>query len=331
METSTKNTVSPPHSTAKATEDPLRLREVITIESYHILQDKLRIYIIVTLSLLWLSAQLRRYVARDLNAGCWYGWDALALPAVAFLCRQKQLAIACIFTSAYFVWTRLPGSPFNDLHLPSFTTFLETSSSQHSDGTANHVAANTTDIQEDTPACLVCWSTDPKPLTLPCTHPICRECLYTMHAAHQTHCPLCRLPLFHANSSLRCLAHKAAVTALAARLTATALYHLLQLWHGQYRAVAKAAVTYFPQLYCFRTLHIVILTQGVEWWRFGLFDYLLPLPVPEGRVWKSVWPAVGFAVLFSMGVVGTLGKIGRLDLVVWRVVRPGGFEGFFAG
>ena len=144
METSTRTSAA--GNTAEAIQ---RLREIVAVETSHIIQDKLRLYIIAALSLLWLSAQLQRYIARNPNAGCWYGWDALALPAVAFLCQQKQLAIACIFTSAYFVWTRLPGSPFNDLHLPSFTTFLETTSSQHADGTANHVAANTTDIPEN--------------------------------------------------------------------------------------------------------------------------------------------------------------------------------------
>lgn len=53
--------------------------------------------------------------------------------------------------------------------------------------------------------------------------------------------------------------------------------------------------------------------------------------MPEGRFWRSVWPAVGFAVFFSKGVVGTLGKVGRLNLVVWRVVHPRGLEGLLAG
>jgi hypothetical protein len=91
METSTRSTASTAHSTAEAVKDPLGLR---------IIQDKLRLYIIAALLFLWLSAQLRRYIARNPDAGCWYGWDALALAAMAFFSQQNQYAIACVFTAA---------------------------------------------------------------------------------------------------------------------------------------------------------------------------------------------------------------------------------------
>lgn len=80
-------------------------------------------------------------------------------------------------------------------------------------------------------------------------------------------------------------------------------------------------VTYLPQFYCFRVLQIVIQTQGVEWWQFGMFDYLMPLPMPDGRFWRSVWPPVIFTLLFSVGVSGGLRNVERLDLMVERVVH----------
>jgi hypothetical protein len=319
METLTRNTPFAARSTAESAKDQSHPREITTIESFHIIQDRLRLHIITALSLLWLSAQLQRYIARNPNAGCWYGWDALALAAVAFFVQQKQHAIACVFTSAYFVWTRLPGSPFNDLHLPSFNTFLETTSKQRADDIADRRGDRA--ALEDAPVCLVCWSSDEKPLSLPCSHFMCRECLSTMKDRRQTCCPLCRRPLFHNNDGLRCAVHKAVVAALAARLTTSGIYLLLQLWHGQYWDVAQSAVTYLPQFYCFRVLHIVLQTQDVEWWQFGVFDYLMPLPVPDGRVWRSVWPPVIFTLCFSVGVSGGLRNIENLDLIVERVVH----------
>jgi len=316
METSTRTTTSVARSTAEAIQDPFRLRAIAAVETSHIIQDKLRLCIIAALSLLWLSAQLQRYIARNPNAGCWYGWDALALVAVTVFSQRNQYAVACVFTSAYFVWTRLPGSPFNDLHLPSFSTFLKTNSGQHADGIGAAKA-----VREDAPACLVCWSSDERPVALPCDHFMCRECLSTMKGRRQTCCPLCRRPLFHNNDGLRCAVHKAVVAALAARLTASGICLFLQLWHGQYWEVAQSTVTYLPQFYCFRVLQIVIQTQGVEWWQFGIFDYLMPLPVPDGRFWRSVWPPVIFTFLFSVGVSGGLRNIKNLDLIVERTVH----------
>ena len=323
METST-TTASAARSTAEAVEDTFRLREIAAVETS---------YIIAALSLLWLSAQLRRYIARNPNAGCWYGWDALTLAAVAFFVQQKQHAIACVFTSAYFVWTRLPGSPLNDLHLPSFNTFLETTSEHRTDDIADREGDRA--ALEDAPVCLVCWSSDEKPLSLPCSHSMCRECFSTMKDRRQTCCPLCRRPLcrrplFHNNDGLRCAVHKAVVAALAARLATSGMYLFLQLWHGQYWDVAQSAVTYLPQFYCFRVLHIVLQTQGVEWLQFGVFDYLMPLPVLDGRVWRSVWPPVIFTLCFSVGVSSGLRNIESLDLIVERVVRQEPFTQLYA-
>jgi hypothetical protein len=59
----------------------------------------------------------------------------------------------------------------------------------------------------------------------------------------------------------------------------------------------------------------------LPWWQFGMFDYLMPLPVPDGRFWRSVWPPVIFTLLFSVGVSGGLRNIEKLDLVVERVVH----------
>lgn len=333
METSTRTIASAAHSTAKATRDSFRLLEVTSVETSHIIHDKLRFYIIASISLLWLSAQLRRYIARDLNSGCWYGWDALAIVAVTLLYEQKQHAMSCVFTAAYFVWTRLPGSPFNELHLPSFDVFLERTTSEHParnnaghDGSAN----DTDNIQEHAPECLVCWSSENRPLTLPCNHSMCRGCLSILKDRQQSCCPLCRRLLFRDNNGIRCAVHKAVVATFAARLTASGIFLLLQLWHGHYWEVAQSAATYIPQFYCFRVLHTVVQTQGVQWWQFGMFDYLMPLPVPHGRFWRSVWPSVIFTLLFSMGVIGNLHKIKELDLMVERVVHQEPFAQLYA-
>jgi hypothetical protein len=321
METVTRITASAASSTAEAIEDPFRLRKIVTIDTSYILQDKFRFYIIAALSLLWLSAQVQRYTARNLNAGCWYVWDAFGMAAVAFFCRRKQLAVACIFTPAYFIWTRLPGSVFNDLHLPSFSAFLETTSGQHTNDVAIHEVADTANVLEDAPTCLVCWSSDMRTITLPCNHLMCRDCLSTMKDRRQTCCPLCRHPLFRDNSGVRCAIHKAVVVTFAANITADGIKHLLQLWHGQYWDVAKSAIAYFLQFYCFQALRIVVQTQGVEWWQFGMFDYLTPLPMPDWQFWRSVWPPVIFTFLFSMNLLGVLQKIEKLDLVVDRVIH----------
>lgn len=307
------------------------IRRITTMESYRIIETEMYPYILAILSLIWLSAQLPRK-SKHLNAGCWFGWDALGFAVVAYLAQQKRWAVACIFTASFFVWTRLPGSPLNDFRLPSFEVFLKNSLNKPtSAATAQKPsqATNTTEQQPE-PACIVCWSSDEKPATLPCNHLICHDCLTTMKTRRQTCCPLCRLMLFHNNDSLRCTIHKAAVAAFAARLTINGIYLILQLRHGLYWDVSKSALTYLPQFYCFRALYIVAATQGVEWWQFGLFDYLLPIPLPESRFARSVWPAFIAAILFSFGVFNELQRIRGVDLVVWRVVHDEPFTQLFA-
>ena len=134
--------------------------------SYHVLGDRLYLYIIALLSVVWLYAQWRRYTTRDLNAGCWYVWDALGLTVTAVLAQQKKWALACVFTASFFLWTRLPGSPFDSFRLPSFGRFLDTSTK------ASSKIAEAVDSQ---PECIVCWSSDDIPAVLPCNHLICRD------------------------------------------------------------------------------------------------------------------------------------------------------------
>ena len=183
---------------------------------------------------------------------------------------------------------------------------------------------------EDAPACLVGWVSDSRPLSLTCNHFMCRECLSTMRDRRQTCCPLCRRPLFHDNDGVQCAIHKAVIATFVAKLATDGIYHLLQLRQGQYWEVGEAAVTYIPQYYCFRVLQIVLQTQGIEWWQFGIFDYLMPLPVPEGRFWRSVWPPVIFTLQFSVGIFGGLLRIARLDLVVERVSYQDSFPQLYA-
>lgn len=180
------------------------------------------------------------------TCGCWFGWDAMALVAMAFFCGRNQHAVACIFTAAYYVRTRLPGSSFIDLNLSSFTAFLATASKHHGEA----VDFASTGDSEDAPACLVCWSSDPPPMELPCNHYMCLDCLHTMENRRQTCCPLCRRSLFHNNDGWQCTIHKAVVATLAARLGANGAYLFLQLWHEQYWQAAQSAVTYIPQFYC---------------------------------------------------------------------------------
>ena len=330
METSTKVDVHTASSTTKSIPEPTRPQELITLQSSYMLQDEMRVYIVAILSLVWLSAQIRRCIEKDLNADCWYGWDALGLAVMAFLGQQQRWAVACIFSAFFLVWTRLPGSPFNDFHLPSFGAFLETASEPRTDSAVNQEATESAEKTEETSACLVCWSSGESTIVLPCKHLICSDCLVTMKDRRQTCCPMCRRLLFHNNDGLRCAIHKAVVATLAARLTANGILYILQLRHGQHWEVFKSAVTYLPQFYCFRILHDVTSTQGVEWWQFGMFDYLMPIPVPEGRFWRSVWPPLVFTVLFIMGVFSNLWKIGKLDLVVERVVHQWPYTELYA-
>jgi hypothetical protein len=119
-------------TTVGADEQPQMYEFTAIYGSYHILGDRLYLCIIGLLSAAWLSAQWRRHVAQDLNAGCWYGWDALGLVVVALLGQKQKWALACVFTSSYFVWTRLPGSPFDSFRLPSFGAFLDTATKVNS-------------------------------------------------------------------------------------------------------------------------------------------------------------------------------------------------------
>jgi hypothetical protein len=296
-------------------EEPLIHEFTAIYGSYYILGDRLYLYIIALLSAAWLSAQLRRYLVRDLNAGCWYVWDTFGLASVALLGQKQKWALACVFTSFYFVWTRLPGSPLDNFRLPSFGTFLETSTKR---STIDSKIAGTADSE---PECIVCWSSDEMPALLPCYHLICRDCLTAMKDRQQTHCPMCRHELFHTNDAIQIAIHKAAAAALSGRLTVKGLHLILQLWHGLYCDTFTSGITYLPELYCFNTLHMATLTQGTNWWRLGIFTYLLPIPLPETRFGRSAWPAAIFALLFAVGVLATLENIEELDLVLDKVVH----------
>jgi hypothetical protein len=280
--------------------------------SYHILSDRLYLYIVTLLSAVWLFAQWRGHVARDLNAGCWYGWDALGLASVVLLGHKRKWALACVFTSSYFVWTRLPGSPFDSFSLPSFGTFLKASTQ------ANSKVAEAADSQ---PECIVCWSSDEIPALLPCNHMICSDCLTAMKDRQQTHCPMCRLRLFHVNDGIQVAIHKAAAAALGGKLTAKGIHLILQLWHGQYWEIFTSGITYLLELCCFHALRVATQKHGINWWRVGLFGYLLAIPLPETRFGRSVWPAVVFVLLYVVGILVTLEKVGELDLVMDKVVH----------
>lgn len=323
METSAATKTTP--SFGRETEiNGQRMRAYTFVKSHSTLKDELYLYILGILAVFWLAIQLRRVKARKpLDAGCWYGWDALGMAVVALHAQQQRWVLACIFTSSFFVWTRLPGSPLNDFRLPSFGTFLERASKQqrvHSAG--DRSTAKSTDASEDEleQSCLVCWSSDEIPATLPCNHLVCRECLTTMKDRRQTCCPLCRRLLFHNNDGMRCAIHKAVVAAFAARLTVSAILYLLQLLDEHYWNVGKSALAYFPQLYCFRHLYRVTFMQGVEWWQYGLFDYLLPLPA-DARFFRSVGPPLIFTLLFISGIWVDMLHIARLDLSVNRITR----------
>lgn len=260
-------------------------------------------------------------MARDLNAGCWYGWDALGLAGVAYFGQQQQWGVASIFTSSFFVWTRLPGSPFDGFRLLGFNAFLEASDERGAVDAGIQKARLAADGFDHTPVCLVCWSADQSPLLLPCEHLVCRECLEMMKNQRRTCCPMCRRVLFHNNDSVRCAIHKAVASALTARLTADGIYILLQLWHGQYWEASKSALTFVPRFYCLKVLHTVTLTRGVEWWQFGIFDYLLPLPIANSRFVRSAWLPAMFTLLFSFNVLGDLRRIRGLYLIVERIVH----------
>lgn len=332
METTTK---SSPYR-ALATKGPSGYDQYTKIESYRILETKFYPYILTLLTLIWLTAQYPRY-KRHLNAGCWYGWDAMGVAVVGVLCQRKKWAAACVFTSAFFVWTRLPGSPLGDhLRLPSFGAFLrnaqkqqggETSSARKSSRQTEEAEARgdegdeagKEDEDEDEATCLVCWSSETPPLQLPCAHLLCADCLTTMSSHRQTCCPLCQHQLYHANTLIPTAIHKLAVSALAARQISNALIHALQLYHGLYWDVLKASITYLPQFHGFWGLYVVTQRKGVEWWQYGLFDYLLPMPwVSETRFARGVWPAVGFAVLFLFNIWGDLRRVAVLELVAQR-------------
>ena len=311
------------HSTSALANERPDIHEVTAIlSSYSVLEDRLYLEIIAWLSIAWLFAQLQRYIARDLNAGCWYVWDAFGLAFVSLLAQRQKWALACVFTSSFFVWTRLPGRPLDNFRLPSFGTFLKTSAKRCP---VNSKTAETVDAQPD---CIVCWSSDDMPVLLPCNHFICRDCLTAMRDHQQTHCPMCRHRLFHVNDGIQVAVHKAVTAALAGGLTLKGLRVVLQLWHGQYWDALTSGVTYPLELYCFKLLHLAILTHGVDWWRIGLFRYLLPFPLPETRFGRSAWPAAIFVVFFAVGILATLAEVGELDLIEEKVVHRRPFPEF---
>lgn len=61
-----------------------------------------------------------------------------------------------------------------------------------------------------------------------------------------------------------------------------------------------------------------------------MFDHIMPLPVLDGRFWRSEWPPAIFTLLFSIGLPGGLHRIEKLDLIVRRMVHPEPFTQLYA-
>jgi hypothetical protein len=72
---------------------------VVLISTHDILSHNLYAHVLVVLTLVWLSAQKKRFWNRDLNAGCWWLWDALGAISTISLCESRQWLMACLLTA----------------------------------------------------------------------------------------------------------------------------------------------------------------------------------------------------------------------------------------
>lgn len=234
---------------------------------------------------------------------------------------QRQLwAEAVVFTAAFFTWTRLPGSPFDDFWPPSFGA-LSWGSALHDERATPPTTPPTTAPrrpQTIRPDRIVCWSSDEMPMLLPCDHPVCRDCLVELRGHEQPYCPLCRrLVLFRINDSYQAAVHETVPSIYAADSAANLVLIILLLWQQLYwnlfLCVGNLALHHlvFP-----RIMQLNAAAYGVRWWRLGVFRYLLVWPVPNWRFLDSVWVAGVLALVFADSSRVGLGRIGELDVVV---------------
>jgi len=271
----------------------------------------LRPYLIAILVTIW---AFDIWQQGRLQTHAWYG-TALAVTYVLVHKNQWQLALA--FTAFAVTWSRLPDTQSNTAgNLPSFDKFIRnlpdasqpkaTEQPTTEQQPTDPVTPN--DPAGDEPTCIVCWSSDTLPKTLPCTHLICPDCLTNLSTTTQNHCPLCRLPLFTRSNARAITTYRATAAIWNADIAVRTLAIILHLykWEGWSRSfVFDVLWVNWQSGYALWTRWLIVESGGGEWWRAPSFSRL-----DGGKFWRQ--PLAGF-VMMGLTMAAKMHEVLGLD------------------
>jgi hypothetical protein len=113
--------------------------------------------------------------------------------------------------------------------------------------------------------CVVCWTTDENPLSLPCSHLVCEGCLTRLRDANKYTCPYCSTPLFKPhNNANKHLIYQLAVATSGAHRAIILIEAALGLAHGRFTRATLVLFFNLPLALFARTSQARIKLQGEE-------------------------------------------------------------------
>ena len=189
--------------------------------------------------------------------------DSMAGLSCMALHRHNYATASLSIALAYAVWILLPGS-FSSLDLPSYTTFMRTTTLIQPKEEEEEEEEDESSSQEE---CKVCWDTAHALAQLPCGHHVCQGCLQLMNEHLQTACPVCRRPLFGAHDAGVFVTAKASVACAAVNALLHFLVGLHELRGAQYYgAVLSFGFSCAIARYLW-FVGVLVREFGGDWWR----------------------------------------------------------------
>lgn len=186
--------------------------------------------------------------------------DFIASLTCLFLHRYSYATASLSLAVAYVVWTLLLPGSFASLHLPSYATFMRTT-------TLIQIQSKEDEDESSQQECKVCWDTAHALAQLPCGHHCCQGCLNLMNEHLQTACPVCRRPLFSAYDRSIFVTTKAGVACAAVNCFLHFLMGVHELRGAQYySAVLSFGFACAIGRYLW-FVGVLVREFGENWWR----------------------------------------------------------------
>lgn len=299
----------------ESAEHARKLQDILNrMEARMILGDVLFTFVLSTI-ILGLTFALWKRSRAGLG---WY--DGFIIAEIGLCVYLRHMAGAIGFTAAYLAWSTLVDRPHRQL--PDYQTFVEGlppagEAADASEPAAPSPEAATLDRFEaklglppkkPETDCVVCWSSEESPLTMPCAHVVCKGCLSRLKSATRNSCPFCRRPLFSLFNE-QTLLFEALVAASGAQITLGLVLTGLQIFKMRYlNAPFELVVT------C--GLALAALREQLRAYEQGGEGYIASIAASDSATWVLRVQVAGSLYAVYRTLTGDLG-IWRLDWVTF--------------